>query len=328
MAILAVGLATDTPELAPLVAAVAVALLAASFLAAAWGRRARARLVLFVHAHPPMGEVGQPMSVSLVVANHSASPAPRLAVVPPAAAWCKQGAPTRSPRRALAPTHLVALGDPGPRGRAAHLFGVPTGRRGVLVLPALPTWVRDPFGLFAAPGPTTSELTVVVHPVPDPSVSWPARTARDDPGEILGIRPYRPGDRLSLLHWPSRARYGAWYVREFAREAATATTVVVDDRAGVHRRADFEALLSVALGLVEEAAHRGGAAELATLTGRRLGVADGPVGLAEVRRQLAALEPRRARGPLAADGVILTTRTGQERLPGTVGRSAVVAVPA
>ena len=67
-------------------------------------------------------------------------------------------------------------------------------------------------------------------------------------GELEGLRPYVAGDRLSLLHWPAKIRYGTWFVRQFEGEGTATVSIVLDDRAGVHRRIDFERLVSAALG--------------------------------------------------------------------------------
>jgi len=41
-----------------------------------------------------------------------------------------------------------------------------------------------------------------------------ARTVRDYTGEFLGIREYRPGDRMKAVHWPATARARSLMVRE------------------------------------------------------------------------------------------------------------------
>lgn len=335
------AIVTDTPLLLPLPVAMAVPLLVAPFVAARRAGRAADGISLFLHAAPPLAEVGQPVVVTLTVANHSGSSSPRLGLTPPGGRWRTRDADRTGPeprRPSLAPTQLVPLAAPRPRNSAAHRFGAPTAERGVQVLGPLATWAADPFGLFAAPGPVTPELTVVVSPVADHSLRWRPVVAPDGAaareralsgggvGEILGIRPYAPGDRLSLLHWPTRARFGTWYVREFAPEDGGMTTVVVDDRAGVHRRSDFEALVAAALGLLERAILEGGEVELAMVTGRRLLIGSGPPALDRARAELAGLQPRRstAATPLPVRGTIVTTGTGAQRLPDGVDRSQVV----
>ena len=40
---------------------------------------------------------------------------------------------------------------------------------------------------------------------------------RDWMGDFHGVRPFQPGDRLKLIHWPSTARSGGLMVRQFDR---------------------------------------------------------------------------------------------------------------
>jgi uncharacterized protein (DUF58 family) len=237
----------------------------------------------------------------------------------------------------VAPRRLVSLGD-------ALRTPVPTARRGVFVLPPRAVWSRDPFGLFAATALSLPAVTVVVHPAPAPDADCgravdaggPHRAAlaaattnpatRDGLGDLIGLRPYVPGDRLSLLHWPARARYGTWFVRQFGTEDPTAGCLVIDDRAAVHRRRDFERLLGVALALVERAGARGETVALETVTGRTFTFLPTPAGLEQARWALAAIQPRR-HGPQPGSlrGMVLTTATGSRTLVGIPPDRLVVA---
>jgi uncharacterized protein (DUF58 family) len=158
-------------------------------------------------------------------------------------------------------------------------------------------------------------------------------------GELEGIRPYVPGDRLSLLYWPSKARYGAWFVRQFGGEEATAVALVLDDRAGVHRRADFERLVSAVLWVVDGALADGTPVLLCTLSGGTVALAPTDQGRAESRRMLAEVQPTPAgsRGwtsrTLPEGAIVLTSETGAVRLlaptapiPGTAPIPARVVV--
>jgi len=222
---------------------------------------------------------------------------------------------------------------------------VPTDRRGIVVLPPSRVWVHDPLGLFGAVVGQAGPATVVVHPVPGPApalpppppawshppapqvsaVTAPARTA-DGTGDLAGLRTYVPGDRLHRLHWPSLALYDALLVRHFDPETpATAIRLVVDDRTGVHRPAAFDAVLSAALALADEAADGHVPAELATLSGLIVTVGPGDGGRMAARSFLAPLFPvHPAPGRPPTDGVILTTPTGATRLPPALATRAVV----
>jgi uncharacterized protein (DUF58 family) len=138
------------------------------------------------------------------------------------------------------------------------------------------------------------------------------------------------GDRLSMLHWPAKARYGAWFVRQFGGEGAAAVPLVIDDRAGVHRRADFERLVSAMLWALDEAMDGGHPVLFLTLSGRSLSLEPSERGRAEAWLILAELQPTSMRSswlPLIPDrAVLLTTRTGAERLTRPSGASTGVGV--
>ena len=133
-----------------------------------------------------------------------------------------------------------------------------------------------------------------------------------------------PGDRLSLLHWPSKARYGIWFVRQFGGEGAASLPIAIDDRTGVHRRADFDRLTAATLWAVDEALRDGQRVAFYTLSGQIDSFEPTEQGHADVRLLLARLQPRPAqssawlRVDLPAETALFTTQTGAERLAGSV----------
>jgi uncharacterized protein (DUF58 family) len=148
-------------------------------------------------------------------------------------------------------------------------------------------------------------------------------------GDLEGIRPYVSGDRLSLLHWPAKARYGTWFVRHFGIEGTTAMPIVLDDRSGVHRRAEFERLVSTALWILDEAMEGHHEVLLLTLSGRRHLLEPTDRGRAEARLLLAEIQPVRVGSaarliPVPTDAVVLTTHTGADRLTSSPEQSGVV----
>jgi uncharacterized protein (DUF58 family) len=243
-----------------------------------------------------------------------------------------------------------AASEPGESASAT--FAVPTRRRGLLVLAPLRAWVHDALGLFAVPVAAGLNVVVVVHPRVAAGVTVPfgadsalsaaqAVTAAVRPsdtevgGEFADLRPYVPGDRLSLLHWPAFARYGTLLVRRFDPEAGGVVRIAVDDRAGVHRRGAFEEALSATLAIVTAAADLGIPLELETLSGSRATVPPTPEGVAAILPLLSAMQPRRARlsdqlqswiGSEAGSPTIVTTVTGERRLPTALDRCAKVVV--
>ncbi|MGA2835767.1 MAG: DUF58 domain-containing protein [Acidimicrobiales bacterium] len=344
-AVVVAAIATGTPELAPLVVVIAVPLAVCPWLALRRARRTTGSTELHAHVEPGPVPPGSPMRVRLLLTNRSTggSAFPPLGLPSIDRQWRARGAaPGSVPRRRrLAPSlpSMVALPAPGPGRTGSCLLEVPTRRRGVLELPPQRVWAHDPFGLFGAPGPVTPAVIAVVHPAPltvDQVITGiPGPLAGAEPdrgtgrgtglGELEGIRPYVSGDRLSLLHWPAKARYGTWFVRQFGAEGSKAVSLVVDDRAGVHRRAEFERLISAVLGVVVETTRDRRVVHLATLTGSSYSFEPSDRGRAEARLVLAELQPVGGRtpavtAPVSADSVVLTTRTGAERLTaGPVG---------
>jgi uncharacterized protein (DUF58 family) len=337
--VVVVATVTSTPELAPLAVVTGVPLLLAPWLA---GRRARSALTaaeFHAHVEPGTVEVGATMQIHLSV-THRASAGysfPSLGLAPTEHQWRIRGAATGPSRRRghLAPAADSLLVLPSPaRGRTGTCrLPVPTGRRGVLELPPQPSWTSDPFGLFAAAGPPTPAVIAVVYPVPVapgeplPEIMTPVggtdssghSPSGSGVGDLEGIRPYVVGDRLSLLHWSSKARYGAWFVRQFGTEGHVTVSVAIDDRPGVHQRIRFEQLVAVTLGVLTEATEAGRSVHLFTLSGRRYTFGPGERGRAEARLVLAELQPsgsgaRAGSGALPRGTLLLTTRTGADRL--------------
>ncbi len=333
------AIATATPELAPLAVVVGIPLLLGPWVAGRQARTAVATTEFHAHVEPGSVEAGGKMEVQLSVTHRAQSRTslPPLGLAPTGPQWRIRGRGAEGVRHRsrLAPSagSLLALPTPAPGRTGTCLLPVPSERRGVFELTPQPTWTTDPFGLFGAAGPSTPMVVAVVYPVPVlPRESLPELAAnlsgadRLGPshpgaglGDLEGIRPYVVGDRLSLLHWPAKARYGSWFVRQFGTEGSVAVSVVIDDRAGVHRKREFEQLVAATLWILTATAESGRSAHLLTLSGRRYSFGPGARGRAEARLALAELQPvgtgASARYPVVAPGtVLLTTRTGADRL--------------
>lgn len=337
--VVASAAATGTLELAPLAVVIGIPLLVAPWLVLRRARRAMDATELHAHAEPAAAEVGSTMEVVLSLTNRAnrGPAAPSLGLPPVEGQWLARGIhPVQASRRVpwLAPalSSLVGLPSPEPGTTRSCRLPVPTGRRGILELPPRRCWAHDPLGLFGAPGPLTPHVVAVVHPAPlDPgqpvagvgAARAGQEVARDSSsgrglGDLEGIRPYVPGDRLSLLHWPAKARYGTWFVRQFGAEGAAAVPLVLDDRAGVHRKAEFERLVSATLWALEDSMRDGHPVLFLTLSGRSVLLEPTERGRADAWLVLAGLQPSAlgAKGlpSLPNDAVLLTTRTGAERL--------------
>jgi uncharacterized protein (DUF58 family) len=335
------AIVNDTPELVPLIVAVGLPLVVAPVSAAVRGRRARAGLVVSTQVSPPMSAVGGDVTLVIRVTNRTSRPAPVVSITPPPSQWHPRRAATTSTAQAalLVPPRLVTLPAPGPRSSGAATSPLPSTRRGVFVLAPSRSWVLDPFGLWAGPGPTVPTATVVVHPEPDPRAVWHPPTGtplregtsvvigapgREGPGELVGLRPYQAGDRLSLVHWSSRARYGSWFVRQFAPDVGSESRLILDDRAGVHRQSEFEEMLCTAESLVELCWRDGRTIELRTLSGLSTRLSPVPLALEQAQVLLATVLPRMTTtDPGAGGGPVLTTVTGARTLPDRVDRIVV-----
>jgi uncharacterized protein (DUF58 family) len=332
--LLVAALASGTAALVPLLVAGAVPILAAPALSSARARRLATAVTLRAVVDPPMVAVGAPCRLRLTVepAIAGGRRVPPLVLPSLARGWHRRAVDGPAPTSPGAPSTLA------PRPALLLVPGrevtvpVPTARRGVLELPPTATWVRDPFGLFATPGPAVPGVIAVVHPDPEHDAALAAAalggTRGGDPlGDLAGLRPYVPGDRIGLLHWPSRARTGTWQVRDFHPAAVDLARVLLDDRAGVHRRTGYETLLARTLGLIDEFLEQGRPVELATLTGGRYSFLPTATGPGDARRVLADLEPRPPAAPITAavPGPVLTTATGAMSLPPAVAHPVVAA---
>jgi uncharacterized protein (DUF58 family) len=68
--------------------------------------------------------------------------------------------------------------------------------------------------------------------------------------ELMGVRPYRPGDPVRDLHPKTWARTGEPHVREYQQEYFTRIGVVLDTDAASLSEAGFEAAISLAAGVL------------------------------------------------------------------------------
>ncbi len=120
-----------------------------------------------------------------------------------------------------------------------------------------------PLGLSqGAPVRTEGARFVVVPKVARVvSMSLPANP-REQPGgvarssrigaatDLLGVRPYRPGDPVRDLHARSWARHGVPVVREYQEESFARIGVIVDSDARATSEEHFEGALSLAAGVI------------------------------------------------------------------------------
>jgi uncharacterized protein (DUF58 family) len=233
---------------------------------------------------------------------------------------------------------------------ASSTVALSTRRRGVFTIDPLRLWVHDPFALFGSTVAVSRAVTLVVHPpaasgTASPTVrpgqsesaqfrAAPTRVHGDDPGgEWNGLRPYEPGDRLHLLSWQAEARSGALLVHDFRPESEGVITILLDDRAGVHRRLAFENALGTVLGLASADERPGADYDVSTLSGRRVRGSATPDGLVTLLTFLAGTQPTRSTEraeatttPHPAGALVITTPTAAPTLPSAIDRSFVIVV--
>ncbi len=143
------------------------------------------------------------------------------------------------------------------------------GARGRVVAPPLRVWSGFPFGLIRFERPVThSSREVFVLPAlgnadAEGLRAWVLRHAggdgrarkvlrriSSDSADVRGVRPFRPGDSLRAVHWPSTARRRELVVREYDSAPSPDLVVVVDPWVPVSpttlQRANLEWALSLA----------------------------------------------------------------------------------
>jgi len=117
-------------------------------------------------------------------------------------------------------------------------YQVTLDRRGLHTFPALMAESRAPFGFFRRNGNIDIPTRTLVYPEVRPlkrlellDRQLTAQVARPRAGvgyEVMGVRPYRPGDSPRHIHWRTVARTGTLISKEFADEAQPGLTLVID----------------------------------------------------------------------------------------------------
>ncbi|GEM_PF-1798129 len=156
--------------------------------------------------------------------------------------------------------HLVPMLSPAWEARLRYRKEAER-HRGVYVLGPVRFWGADPMGIFFRTGELDcfTSLTVYPHAVPlegyrltgerPPAGAGLERRDRIGQGEeILSVRPYRPGDPLSRVHWRTSARRGALHTMELNANVQAEVALFLD----LTKRARFgtgsESTTEVALG--------------------------------------------------------------------------------
>lgn len=150
--------------------------------------------------------------------------------------------------------------DIKPGATARVMMEITPRRRGVIALRDMRMVLPDPLGLFqSCPQIMASSNTLVVLPkrYSLPPIELPGGASYrigseantnsiGSNGEFVGLRDYRPGDPMRLIHWKSWARTGRPIVKELEDTHYPRHGLVIDTFAGGTQEAAFEELISVA----------------------------------------------------------------------------------
>lgn len=150
-----------------------------------------------------------------------------------------------------------------PGGRAQTVSHIRFAARGEHHLDPFHARALVPFGLNVGPAVSSGGTRIRIVPkiasvtrvsVPQAQRYQPGGVAlasrTGESRELLGLRPYRPGDPLRDLHARAWARVGQPVVREYQQEYFTRIGVVIDNELGAGSDDDFEAALSLGAGVV------------------------------------------------------------------------------
>jgi uncharacterized protein (DUF58 family) len=244
----------------------------------------------------------------------------------------------------------------GPRERDQWKVSAICLRRGLFHLGPWEIRTGDPFGIFELTHRYPTGQEIIIHPpihgklpipLPQGEASGRARArqrAHQATINAASVRDYRPNDPINRIHWPTSARHGSLYLREFDLDAAGDIWLLLDlqneAQLGTDEPAGTEetiVLLAASLAARALAATRnvglaaygrvpliippaaGQGQQWKLLRALALAKADGETPLAGALRDLSRVAQR------GAAAVIVTPRSDMEWLPelATLARSGV-----
>lgn len=215
----------------------------------------------------------------------------------------------------------------GGEERRLRLQGV-CQQRGVFDLGPWRVQTSDPFGLFRVvldyPQVTSFAVYPSVAHLPDielPRGDAPGRARRHersqtDTTDARGVRSYTPGDPLRQVHWPTTARRGELFVKEFDLEPLGDLWILLDlDRgkqAGEGADSTEEVGVTIAASLAHAALSENRAVGLA-VSGERPALLEPNKSRAQLWQILRALARARAGGDVDITELLRQVRTGIAR---------------
>lgn len=210
--------------------------------------------------------------------------------------------PLAAPDKRAMPIFVPSL--PG-RGSARFEYKVVVDRRGLYQFPALPLETRAPFGFFSTKRALDVPTGALVYPEVRPlrrldllDRQFAPQVARPSAGigyEVMGVRPYRPGDSPRHIHWRSVARTGQLISKEFADETQPGLTLAIDlychaYAATESKHTPFEWAVKAAASIGDYALRRGYPLSLVG-NDDRLPAPSGRVGRGALLQYLARVQP-------------------------------------
>ncbi len=145
-------------------------------------------------------------------------------------------------------------------------------RRGLHHFPPMKVTSRAPFGFYERKGERKVETSVLVYPelrkltrlsLLDEQPAAELTNPKAGMGsEVIGVRPYRPGDSPRHIHWRSVARHGQLVSKEFAQETQPGVSVVLDRYCPLSplpetKHQPFEIAIKAALSIADYAMRQG-----------------------------------------------------------------------
>lgn len=263
---------------------------------------------VLVPAHLPAGDQA---AVELTVTHPGARRSPVLSLVDPFDLG--HGAAFR----------LASL---GPGERLSEGYVLPPTPRGRYQVGPLRLVATDPFGLVRRTSLGAPASTLSVHPrittLDTPPENHAGGRVGTDGVSLVGgggdefstLRPYREGDDLRHVHWPSTARLEQLMVRQTDAASRAHAIVAVDLRAGLWNPAWLDEALSAAAGVLDVARRAGMDVRLVTIASDPGGWSDTGLGAGGAHwfRVLDALAAATPDAP-SADAVPLASALGNLR---------------
>lgn len=195
---------------------------------------------------------GDDLTVALQVTNTGRLPVPYLEVRDHVSAQLTTTVP---------PEYVLSLGG---RQTTSMAYTISCRNRGYHVLGPIEVQTGDPLSVDRRELPPVAAQQLIVYPhiVPLRRLGLPTRSALiaipgpasllKDPGRIIGIRAYQPGDPPRSLHWGATARTGQLMVKQYQPAISRATVLCLDlDRGAypIHGRSSIEQAIVAAASL-------------------------------------------------------------------------------